>query len=192
MPPQARHTKDEILEAAYAILRREGRQALTARRLGDELGSSSRPIFTVFSGMQEVQAGALELAKAEYTGYLDRGLAEVPPFKGAGMEHVRFAIREPQLFREIFMSPDNAGWGGPPFFLQSAENYARVLRSLTDFYGLAPEAANALYGHLWVYTHGIASLIATGVLKPDEGAVSRQLTEVFSALLPRYQKGEQA
>ena len=106
------------------------------------------------------------------------------------MQHVRFAVDEPILFREIFMSPANAGWGGPDFFLQSHENYERVLRSLADYYGLPTPAAHALYRHLWIYTHGIATLIATGVTAVDMDTVSRQLTEIFSSLLPRYEKGE--
>ena len=190
MPPKAKCTAEQILQAALEILRTEGSQGLTARRLAEQLGTSARPIFTVFSSMQEVIAGALELAKERYAGYLDRGLREVPPFKGAGMQHVRFALDEPVLFREIFMSPANAGWGGPDFFLQSRENYGRVLRSLTDFYGLPVPAAHALYKHLWIYTHGIASLVATGVAAADMETVSRQLTEVFSSLVPRYEKGE--
>lgn len=190
MPPQAKYTREQILQAAFGILRAEGPAALTARHLGEVLGGSSRPIFTVFSGMQDVQAGALALAKELYTSYLDRGLQETPPFKGAGMEHIRFAVDEPLLFREIFMTPENAGWGGPDLFLQSQENYERVLRSLADFYQLPAGAAHHLYEHLWVYTHGIASLIATGIFQPDLGRISAQLTEVFSSLLPRYQKGE--
>lgn len=190
MPPQAKYTKQEILETAYEILRQEGPAALTARHLGEKLGGSSRPIFTVFSGMQDVQQGALDLAKKEYAAYLDRGLRETPPFKGAGMEHIRFAADEPLLFREIFMSPENAGWGGPRFFLQSEENYRRVLESLTGYYNLSQEAAHKLYEHLWIYTHGIASLIATGVTEADLESAGAKLTEVFSSLFPRYQKGE--
>ncbi|MBD5560588.1 MAG: WHG domain-containing protein [Clostridia bacterium] len=190
MPPAARHSREDILEAAFGILRAEGPSALTARHLGEVLGGSSRPIFTLFRSMQEVQTGAMERAKDLYSSYLDRGLRADPPFKGAGMEHIRFAADEPRLFQEIFMSPANAGWGGSRLFLQSEANYARILHSLTGYYALPPDAAGRLYEHLWIYAHGLASLIATGVMPADMDRISRQLTEVFSSLLPHCQKGE--
>lgn len=63
MPPKAKFTKEEIIEAALEITRSEGFQALTARALGTKLGSSSRPIFTLFQNMDEVQQEVVNAAK---------------------------------------------------------------------------------------------------------------------------------
>lgn len=54
VPPKAKFTKDEIVSAGLEIVRRDGLEALTARELGNALGSSARPIFTVFNNMDEV------------------------------------------------------------------------------------------------------------------------------------------
>ena len=43
MPPKAKFTKNEIINAGLEIVRRDGFEALTARALGAELGSSARP-----------------------------------------------------------------------------------------------------------------------------------------------------
>ena len=48
MPPKAKFTKEEIAEQALNIIKEEGAAALTARSLGERLGTSSRPIFTAF------------------------------------------------------------------------------------------------------------------------------------------------
>ena len=55
MPPKAKFTREEIVQAALGIVREDGIQALTARALGAKLGSSARPIFTIFQSMEEVQ-----------------------------------------------------------------------------------------------------------------------------------------
>ena len=55
MPPKAKFTRDEILEMAFQIAKEEGIDAVTARELGSRLGSSARPIFTVFENMDEVK-----------------------------------------------------------------------------------------------------------------------------------------
>ena len=66
MTPKAKFTKEEISAAALNIVKNSGADALTARSLGNKLGSSARPVFTVFSGMEEVQAEVVSAAKAVY------------------------------------------------------------------------------------------------------------------------------
>ena len=55
MPPKPKFSKEEIIAAALDLVRAKGMEGLTARELGQRLGSSARPIFTVFSSMEEVQ-----------------------------------------------------------------------------------------------------------------------------------------
>ena len=47
MPPKAKYTKQEIIEAAVGITREKGINAVTAREVGAALGVSSRPLFTL-------------------------------------------------------------------------------------------------------------------------------------------------
>ncbi len=54
MPPKAKFDKDEIMKTALSIVENDGMDALTARTLGQRLGSSARPIFTIFKNMDEV------------------------------------------------------------------------------------------------------------------------------------------
>ena len=55
MPPKPKFTRDEIVQAALTIVSEKGVEALTAKELGDALGASARPIFTVFASMKEAQ-----------------------------------------------------------------------------------------------------------------------------------------
>ena len=63
MPPKPKFTKEEIVQTALDIVSRKGVEALTAKELGDALGSSARPIFTVFRSMKEVQDEVRQAAK---------------------------------------------------------------------------------------------------------------------------------
>lgn len=74
MPPKAKFTREEIVEAAFSIVKADGFEALTSRALGTRLGSSARPIFTVFQSMDEVQQAVIEAAKVLYKEYVDQGL----------------------------------------------------------------------------------------------------------------------
>lgn len=55
MPPKCKFTKEEIIQAAFEMVRTEGFSELTARALGGRLGSSPKPIFSIFTSMEEVQ-----------------------------------------------------------------------------------------------------------------------------------------
>ena len=55
MPPKAKFTREEVISAALEIVRANGEEALTARSLGEKLGSSARPVFTLFDSMEEIK-----------------------------------------------------------------------------------------------------------------------------------------
>ena len=103
MPPKAKFTREEVIEAALKIVMREGIENLTARALAGELGSSARPVFTVFSGMDEVQCEVQKAAHALYNKMVEQGLKENLAFKGVGKAYIRFAIEYPKLFQMLFM-----------------------------------------------------------------------------------------
>lgn len=91
MPPKQKYTSEEVIIAALNIVRREGVSGLTARGLGAELGVSSRPIFTAFRNMDEVQQETLKASRDLYDTYIEKGLSENPAFKGVGMQYFHFA-----------------------------------------------------------------------------------------------------
>ncbi|HJA99759.1 MAG TPA: TetR/AcrR family transcriptional regulator, partial [Candidatus Mediterraneibacter merdavium] len=154
MPPKAKFTKSEIIEAALNIVRTEGYEALTSRALGTHLGSSARPIFTVFRNMEEVQQATIESAKALYKKYVTRGLEEDPPFKGVGTQYILFSVNEPKLFHLLFMTeqkqiPDLSG-----VLPLIDESYEDILLSIQKDHEISELSAKKLYRHLWIYTHG--------------------------------------
>ena len=104
MPPKAKFSKEEIIEAALNIVRTEGFDTLTSRALGTKLGSSARPIFTVFQNMEEVQQSVMEAVKKVYKEYVQKGLSEKHPFKGVGTQYILFSVKEPKLFQLLFMT----------------------------------------------------------------------------------------
>ena len=185
MPPKAKFTKAQITEAAFGILREEGMENLTARALGAKLGSSACPIFTAFANMEEVQQSAIAAAKALYKEYVEKGLSETPAFKGVGMQYIQFAVHEPKLFRRLFMTEQTTVPDFDRVLPLIDQSYAEVLASIAENYGVTNTAAQRLYSHLWIYTHGIASLCATKMCRFTEEEISDFLTEVFVSLLKK-------
>ncbi len=190
MPPKAKFTKEEIIEAALEIVRNEGFTALTARALGARLGSSARPIFTVFQGMDEIRQAVVDKAKALYREYIKRGLSDTPAFKGVGTQYILFSIHEPKLFQLLFMKEHDDVPELSAVLPMIDENYEAILSSVRDGYNLSHETAEKLYRHLWIYTHGIAALCATKMCRFTGEEISVMMTEVFISLLNRLKEAE--
>lgn len=190
MPPKAKFTKSEIIEAALNIVRTEGYEALTSRALGTHFGSSARPIFTVFRNMEEVQQATIESAKALYKKYVTRGLEEDPPFKGVGTQYILFSVNEPKLFHLLFMTeqkqiPDLSG-----VLPLIDESYEDILLSIQKDHEISELSAKKLYRHLWIYTHGIASLCATKMCRFTGEEISMMITEVCMSILKKIKEEE--
>lgn len=183
MPPKAKFTREQITRASLEIIREQGMKSLTARTLAKQLGSSSCPIFTVFENMEEVQQSVVEAAKACYKGYVERGLAATPAFKGVGTQYILFAIQEPRLFQLLFMSEQTAVPSLDGVLPLIDESYEKILASIMEGYGLDIKAAEKLYRHLWIYSHGIATLCATEMCRFTGEEISEMITEVCISLL---------
>lgn len=188
MPPKAKFTKEQITEAALEIIREEGMENLTARALGNKLGSSACPIFTVFANMEEVQQSVIKAIKALYKKYIEKGLSETHAFKGVGTQYVLFAIKEPKLFQILFMSEQTYVPNLEGVLPLIDESYDKILLSITAEYGVDRKAAEKLYRHLWIYTHGIAALCATKMCLFTGEEISKMITEVFVSLLSKLKE----
>ena len=190
MPPKAKFTKQEIINASIEIIETTGIDTLTARSLGDKLGSSARPIFTVFDSMEEVLSATFAYANEIYESYVKNGLKEPLPFKGVGLSYVKFASERPKLFRLLFMKENKRIYNTQNVLAGIESNYDLILNSIVTCYGVDKEIAKKLYLHIWVYTHGIAVLIATKMCKFTNAEISDMLTEVFICLLKKAKLGE--
>lgn len=187
MPPKAKFTADEIVQTALSIVRNDGVQSLTARMLASKLGSSARPVFTVFQSMEQVQKEVIGAAKKIYAEYINRGLECTPAFKGVGMQYILFAKEEPNLFQLLFMS-ETQMTNAASFFPEIDDNYETILTSVREPYALSWEEAKTIYMHMGIYAHGIAVLYARRVCFFSLEDISRMLTEVFQSLLKEMKR----
>lgn len=183
MPPKSKFTKEQITKAALEIVQEAGSERLTARTLAKKLKCSSCPIFTVFENMDEVFDEVIAAAKTLYKKYIEKGLESIPAFKGVGTQYILFSIQEPKLFQLLFMSEqanEPSIVGVLPII---DESYEKILASIIDEYNLDIDNAKKIYRHLWVYSHGIATLCATKMCHFTGEDISEMLTSIFVSLL---------
>ena len=95
MPPKFKFTKEKIVESALKIVRRKGWGALSMRSLAGELGSSSRPIYSFFSSIMELEEEIVKKAVELLYKYgdliwntLTSSLSDYPAFQGLSEEQI--------------------------------------------------------------------------------------------------------
>jgi len=103
MPPKAKYTREEIISKAFEMTRQKGIDAVVARELGKELGTSSSPIFTAFKNMEELQREVRKVAMREFEAYVRDAVNYTPAFKYVGLKMIEFAMKEPKLFQLLYI-----------------------------------------------------------------------------------------
>ena len=189
MPPKPKFTREEITAAALRLISRNGMDALTAQALGQELGSSARPIFTVFKNMEEVRQEARTAALERFAHFAEKAVHYTPAFKQFGMQAILFALEEPHLYQLVFMQGDGQPHSFEEVFAVFVDSAKVCMDILQKEYDLSEEEAMALFRHVWIYTYGIASLCATGKCCLSDEEINDLLGQDFMAMLARIKSG---
>lgn len=183
MPPKFKFSKDEMIKNALEITRESGISALTARALDAKLGCSVKPIFGLFQNMEELHQEVMHAAQQRYQNYLQEDMSkdQYPPYKASGMAYIRFAKEEPALFKLLFMRDRS-----DERVTEQGEEIRPLIELIQKNTGLNEEEAYLFHLEMWVYVHGIATMIATGYLQWDTEFVSKVLTDAYIGLKYRY------
>ena len=153
MPPKFKFTKEEIVNAAFKIVRRKGWGALTTSSLGVELGSSSRPIYSFFKSITELEEEIVKKALDLLYKYMTRKRTG-DPWIDHGIGYVMFALKEKHLFRAV--NDEN-------HIVYFKEYGDLIWATLTDslsnypaFQGLSEEQIYKIQVTRWLFAHGLA------------------------------------
>ena len=158
-----------ILETSFSMFCREGMENVNARSVAKALGCSTQPIFSYFSGMEDLKTALENKAWASFAQEISAAVDDAEPLKACSLAYFRFAAEQPHLFRSLFMTRRSAqeretiGMNG--------ELNARMEAAVAEKEGIDSERAKRRCTALRIYAHGMASLQAMGMLDlPQEEA----------------------
>ncbi|MBQ7916939.1 MAG: TetR/AcrR family transcriptional regulator [Firmicutes bacterium] len=184
MPPVKKVSRERIIAAGVAVVRREGLAGLNARTLASELGCSTQPIFSNFASMEELKVEVIRQGMALYHQYLaqEMGSGQYPPYKAGGMGYIRFAKEEKELFKLLFMRDRSREVVG-----DDRDEIAELIELVQANTGANQEQAYLFHLEMWLYVHGIASMIATSYLEWDWEMISRMLSDAYQGMKGRLE-----
>lgn len=174
MAPKNKFTKEEMVEAALRVVREKGIDGLTAKTIADELGTSTQPIFTGFGSMDGVKQEVYAAAVAVYDRYTNAGLKEKIPFLGVGMQYIRFAREEPELYRILFLTrTQEKNYSA----IKSMQHLQELVRpTLMDIYHITAKEADLYFQDLWFVVHSLSTLIVTDDCPYSDRKIGQILT----------------
>ena len=183
MPAKIKISKNDILEASFSLLRREGLQAVNARNIADALSCSTQPIFSNFDSMKELHIALINKANSLFEEFLKNEYSrnQYPPYKAYGMAYIRFAKEEKALFKLLYMR--NRSEDLQTVELAITTQMETVVMENTN---LDHEVAKLFHLEMWAFVHGIATMFATDYIDLKWELVSTMLTDVYQGLRKRY------
>ena len=153
--PKIKFTKNDILNAAYDVMKQNGIKHISARRIAEKFKGSTAPIYANFSTIDELKKEVIRMAEEKLNEYLYRDYTGRELFDAA-MGFIKFARDEKELFRAIFL---DAAEGFSDLFDKTMRVLLKEEIVLKSFPKLSFTQAKDGIERLWVHLFGYATLV---------------------------------
>jgi AcrR family transcriptional regulator len=179
-------TREDIVEAAFQVVRKQGRKNLSARTIARELNASTMPIYSTINSMKELEREVNQKFTELFIQY-----ATTPWTNNFLVDtcfgYVRFAREEKVLFRLMFL--DDGSTAQADYDTQKPIVLASLweqLKSDPALEGLDEAQVQHIIDNMEIIIHGLACLVNFGRL-PDESDeyIIRYLEEVSTFFVER-------
>ncbi len=180
--------KETILEAALEMVIRDGYQSINIKTLAKEVGCSTQPISWHFGNMEMLRQ---EVAQYAFS-YCQRILVPTSQngfeaFTQTGVAYVNLAFDKPNLFRFVYMGESrDIYFGGVEALIESLHNQTIISMVSRDL-SLPLEDASQYIRDAIIYTHGLLTFVATGMMTCTKKEVMMMVGKIGRIIL--VQKG---
>jgi AcrR family transcriptional regulator len=193
--PAMASTRDRILKAAIADVRRSGVESVSIRAIAEQLGVTPMAVYKHFEDKAALLSAVVWAGFERWERYIATAHERATPRElawEAMIQYREFALAEPRLFDLMFvMRRDDVPHVDYSVSFTERPVFAGVVRAIA-----ALAADGALPGHprdamlaLWATVHGLCALHASGRFGPNRDAFradfERILAMTFPGLAPR-------
>ena len=185
MPPKAKVTKEMVAHAAFEVAHETGWENINARTTANRLDCSTQPVMYHFATIEELKKAAYDVADRYHTEYLmDTGQGDI--LLDIGLNYIRFAAEEKNLFRFLFQS--GYAIGNNLTEIINSEELAPILLPMQKAMGLDMEQTKEVFATLAMLVLGYASLIANNGMKYNEDHIAEHLKRVYKGAVSVLQE----
>lgn len=173
MPPKLKVTREQIKEASMNIAATSGIEAITAREIGKRLNVSSRPLYSIFSSVDDLKREIVADICDFFSAELSKDRDSSDDFFKVGLNYLDFARNH----REFYLILHSTGLKYMDDRLKSARDIiVEQIRNKSDYYAeFTKEEMSDLYRKMGIFTHGLADMLARDTSHSISEEYARQL-----------------
>ncbi len=182
MPPKPKITKEMVIDTAFEVARKAGWENINARTVSNKLNCSTHPVMYHFATIEELKAAAFERADRFHSEYIMNASGNKDNIMlNIGLNYIRFAVDEPNLFRFLFQS--GYAEGNSLLEMINSERLTPVLSAMQKGMNLDFDRTKEVFITLAMFVHGYASIIANNSLEFDEELIAKHLKRVYTGAI---------
>lgn len=182
MPPKAKITREMVVDAAFEVAREAGAENINARTVAKKLNCSTQPVMYHFATIEELKRAVYAKSDWYHTEYLmNIQKPQNGVMLGIGLNYIRFAIEEPNLFRFLFQS----GFAVENSLLEmiDSEELIPVISTMQNAMNLNKEQTKEVFITLALFVHGYASILVNNALEYDEELIKVHLERTYKGAI---------
>jgi len=150
-------SRDEIVDAALQVVAREGLALLSARKVAEELGSSTAPVYSNFENMERLEE-VVKRAAVDRLLACTQKRSSSNRFLDIGLGFIEFAMDWPRLYSALFL--EQTGTYDPG--LELMETILAAMAEMPELKPLQRIERAIMLKKMAVFTHGLATEICNG------------------------------
>lgn len=175
-------TRKILSDGAFELLKEQGMEMLTARKLAGYIGCSTQPIFRIYSSMDDLAEEMFIKASEYYENYcINYDRTNSIPFVDLALCYISFAKEEPNLFKLLFMTKHNEEV--TMYNLLNGKEGGFVIRELRRIPNLDMNYAEVIFMKVFVFMHGIACMVTNGEFDLTDDETLNMLKSVITQFI---------
>ena len=177
-------TKEIILQTALDMLIRDGYSSINIKTLAKEIGCSTQPLVWHFNSMEGLRSALAEYARNYATSKIKQKKSSAfEAFEQIGQAYVEMALREPNLFKFLYLDENNSSKMNHFDEIVTRNNNAELIRKMAETLKIKEEGAGRFLQNTIIYSQGIATLAATGMIKTSEKEMMTMINRAADTFL---------
>lgn len=193
------HSREElktlIIDTAWDIMGREGLNALTARRIGSEIGYAAGTLYNIFPSMDhiilELNGKTLDLLYDVLSDKKNRNISKTPDENMVSMaqSYIKFSNSYHSYWMALFCHDIQPEAHQEEWYQKKLQNIFMPLQSLLKqrFPDIDSDQCMKHSRILWASVHGIHFLHKTGKLPYPDG--KKDINSIIKSLISTYLRG---
>lgn len=175
-------SKELILRSALQMLIEDGYSSINIKTLSQKIGCSTQPLVWHFDNMDGLRKAlaeyALNYANEKMTPKED---VDVMPFEQVGNAYIKLALYEPNLFKFVFLNGSDCYPTGGVDMLTTGN--AEIIKGISAVFGISEKKAGEYLQNTLIYTHGVATFVATGMICMSEEEIMDMINDTGDSFL---------